>query len=255
MGKHTSPLFSIVTVTYNAASTILLTLDSVGEQTFIDYEHLIIDGCSNDDTIGIIKRHSNPKISLVSEKDHGIYDAMNKGLSMATGKYVIFLNAGDRFPNPDTLQHYADKIHEHDYPGIVYGQTRLVDIMGNYVGERHLKAPETLTLNSFKNGMVVCHQAMAVNSKIALLFNLKYKYSADYEWAIVCLQHSRNNVYLPEVTVDYLCEGTTTAHHKESLIERMRIMCTYYGTIPTLLRHIKFAIRYIIRRRNAKTIQ
>lgn len=255
MNNRDQPLFSIITVTYNAADTILPTLESVGRQTFCDYEHLIIDGESSDDTTGIVKRHPNPRISLLSEKDCGIYDAMNKGLSMSTGQYLIFLNAGDRFPTPDTLRHYADKIHENDYPGIVYGQTRLVDIAGNYIGERHLRAPESLTLDSFKNGMVVCHQAMAVNCKVALLFNLKYKYSADYEWVIVCLQHSRKNVYLPEVTVDYLCEGTTTAHHKESLRERMRIMCTYYGTVPTLLRHIKFAARYLKRRTKAKNIQ
>lgn len=255
MDKQITPLFSIVTVTYNAADTILLTLDSVGEQTFTDYEHLIIDGDSQDRTLDLVKNHSNPRISYISEKDCGIYDAMNKGLSMAKGKYVIFLNAGDRFPTPCTLQHYTDKIEANDYPGIVYGQTRLVNLKGEYVGERHLKAPEILTLDSFKNGMVVCHQAMAVNLKIALLFNLKYKYSADYEWTILCLQHSRKNVYMHETTVDYLCEGTTTAHHKESLLERMRIMCTYFGTLPSLFRHIKFAVRYLIRRPTAKTIQ
>lgn len=253
--NESTPLFSIITVTYNAADTVGPTLDSVSKQTFGDYEHLLIDGLSSDETINIIKRHSNPRIHLLSEKDCGIYDAMNKGLSIATGQYVIFLNAGDRFPNPDTLQHYAEKIHDNDYPGIVYGQTRLIDCKGEYVGERHLKAPEHLTLDSFKNGMVVCHQAMAVNTKIALLFNLKYKYSADYEWAIVCLQHSRKNIYLPEVTADYLYEGTTTVHHKESLYERMRIMCTYYGILPTILRHIKFAVRYLLRSRNTKSIQ
>lgn len=255
MSDTSSPLFSIITVTYNAANTIKSTLDSVGEQTYDNYEHLIIDGESTDDTISIIKQNSNPKIFLVSEKDNGIYDAMNKGLSIASGQYIIFLNAGDRFPNHDILQHYAEKIYENNFPGIVYGQTRLVDLNGKYVGERHLKAPDRLTLDSFKNGMVVCHQAMAVNSKIALLFNLKYKYSSDYEWVIVCLQHSKNNIYLPEPTADYLYEGTTTTHHKESLYERMRIMCTYYGTIPTILRHIKFAVRYLLRRRKSKTVQ
>ncbi|MDE6692008.1 MAG: glycosyltransferase [Muribaculaceae bacterium] len=250
-----SPLFSIITVTYNAAATINATLDSVREQTFEDYEHLIIDGASADSTVEIVNSYNNAKTVVISEKDDGIYDAMNKGLSIAKGEYLIFMNAGDRFPDPRTLSHYASAITENDYPGIVYGQTRLVDINGNYVGERHLKAPERLTLDSFKNGMVVCHQAMAVNHKIALLFNRKYKYSSDYEWVIVCLQHSRKNVYLKENTVDYLCEGATTTHHKDSLYERYCIMCTYYGTIPTLLRHIKFAFRYLIRRRNAKTIQ
>lgn len=250
-----SPFFSIITVAYNAADTIGNTLDSVGEQIFDDYEHIIIDGDSTDSTIDIVRSHPNRRIISISEKDHGIYDAMNKGLTMAKGEYIIFMNAGDRFPTPLILKHYADTIKDNDYPGIVYGQTRLVDINGNYVGERHLRAPEKLTLDSFKNGMMVCHQAMTVNHKLALLFNLKYKYSADYEWVIVCLQHSRKNVYIDEVTCDYLSEGTTTTHHKESLVERMKIMFTYYGVIPTLFRHIKFALRYMRRRKNAKTIQ
>lgn len=249
------PLFSIITVSYNAYDTIGVTLDSVGEQTYGEYEHIIIDGASTDSTPDIVREHQNPHIFFLSEKDEGIYDAMNKGVSMAKGEYLIFLNAGDKFPTPHTLSHYAQSIIENGYPGIVYGQTRLVDIHGSYVGERHLTAPTSLTLDSFKNGMVVCHQAMAVNKKIAMLFNLKYRYSADYEWVIVCLQHSRKNVYLPEVTVDYLSEGTTTAHHKESLYERMCIMCTYYGTLPTMLRHLKFALRYLLRRKKAKTIQ
>ncbi len=255
MSMTKPPLFSIITVSYNAANTISVTLDSVEAQTCDEYEHIIIDGASTDATLDIVRRHQTPYITFISEKDEGIYDAMNKGMSLAKGEYFIFLNAGDRFPTPHTLSHYAQTIRDNEYPGIVYGQTRLVDINGCYVGERHLIAPTTLTLDSFKNGMVVCHQAMAVNKKIALLFNLKYRYSADYEWVIVCLQHSRKNVYLPEVTVDYLSEGTTTAHHKESLYERMCIMCTYYGTLPTMLRHLKFALRYLFRRKKAKTIQ
>lgn len=250
-----SPLFSIITVAYNAAGTIEATIDSVDRQTCIDYEHIIIDGASTDSTIDIIKHHSGSRRYYISEKDEGIYDAMNKGISIAKGEYFIFLNAGDRFPNPDTLLHYSEVIKANYYPGIVYGQTHLIDLDGNYIGERHLRAPETLTLDSFKDGMVVCHQAMAVNHNIALLFNLEYKYSSDYEWAIVCLQHSRKNIYINEVTVDYLYEGTTTRHHKDSLYERFRIMSIYYGTIPTLFRHIKFALRYLLRRRKSKSVQ
>lgn len=255
MKSPCSPLFSIITVVYNAADTIEATLNSVGEQTCQEYEHIIIDGSSTDSTLYIISHHSNPRQKLFSEKDEGIYDAMNKGMTIANGEYFIFLNAGDKFPTPDTLLHYSEAIKANDYPGIVYGQTRLIDTHGRYVGERHLRAPETLTLDSFKNGMVVCHQAMAVNHNIALLFNLKYKYSADYEWAILCLQHSRNNVYLHEATADYLYEGTTSRHHKDSLHERFLIMCIYYGTIPTFFRHLKFAARYLLRRRKSKTIQ
>lgn len=249
------PLFSIITVTYNAESTIGRTLDSVDSQSCTLYEHLIIDGESTDGTSDIVKAHPNPNRHLISGRDNGIYDAMNKGISAAQGHYLIFLNSGDTLHSPATLQRYADKIMDNDYPGIVYGQTRLVDINGNYIGERHLRAPEKLTPDSFKDGMSVCHQAMAVYSKLVAPYNLRYKYSADYEWAIVCLRRSKRNVYIPDVTIDYLSEGATTKHHKESLLERFKIMCIYFGTWPTILRHLKFAIRYLSRRSKAGNIQ
>ncbi len=255
MDTNKQPLFSIITPTYNAAHTIKRTLDSVASQTCSLYEHLIIDGKSTDDTINIVRGCDSDKVISVSEKDQGIYDAMNKGICMAKGKYLIFLNAGDKFHSSDTLQHYADAIMKNESPGIVYGQTCIVDDDGNYIGPRHLEAPDILTLKSFANGMVVCHQAMAVLRKIVMLYNLKYKYSSDYEWTIICLQHSKLNVGLKEVTIDYLSEGATTAHHKESLKERFKIMCTYYGTIPTLFRHLKFAVRYLARRGHATNVQ
>ena len=244
-----SPLFSIITVTYNAASTVERTMRSVGCQTCTLYEHIVMDGASTDDTIAIVRGLAQDGRTIVkSEPDKGLYDAMNKAQAMARGDYLIFLNAGDAFHSADTLQHIADRILENDYPGVVYGQTDLVDNDGRRIGPRHLAAPEVLTLDSFKSGMLVCHQAFTVLRRIAPMYNTGYRFSADYEWCIICLQHSRRNVYLPEVTIDYLAEGTTTANHKASLRERFRIMCTYFGTVPTILRHIGFAIRSLKRK-------
>lgn len=250
-----APLFSIITVTYNASDTIERTLRSVDAQSCRLFEHIIVDGASSDDTLQIVERCMSEHTIVVSERDSGIYDAMNKGISLASGDYLIFLNSGDKFHSPDTLQVMADAILNNDYPGIVYGQTDIVDNDGKYLGPRHLRAPERLTYNSFAEGMVVCHQAMAVYNRIVVPYNLRYKYSADYEWCIICLQHSKRNVYIPQVIIDYLNEGTTTSHHKASLKERFRIMCHYYGTFPTLLRHVGFLFRYLSRRNNASNIQ
>lgn len=109
------PLFSIITVTYNAEDTVGRTIDSVDSQTFSDYEHLIVDGASSDKTLAIISERTNPRRSVVSERDKGIYDAMNKGISNTKGKYLIFLNAGDKFHAPDTLSRIADSIMENDF--------------------------------------------------------------------------------------------------------------------------------------------
>ncbi|MDE6263597.1 MAG: glycosyltransferase, partial [Paramuribaculum sp.] len=122
------PLFSIITVTYNAADTLPPTLRSVCEQTFADFEHIIIDGASKDNTVEIARTLGRKdKVTVYSEPDNGLYDAMNKGMEKASGDYLIFLNAGDSFHSPDTLETISRTIEENDRPGIVYGQTEIVD--------------------------------------------------------------------------------------------------------------------------------
>ncbi|MCM1451609.1 MAG: glycosyltransferase [Clostridium sp.] len=250
-----TPLFSIITVTFNAAHTIERTVRSVASQTCDLYEHIIMDGASSDDTLKLAAAAGNEKMRIFSKKDNGVYYGMNNGLDVAKGDYVIFLNAGDKFHSRDTLQKMADAIMANDYPGIVYGQTDIVDDSGAFLGPRHLTAPAHLTLDSFKRGMVVCHQACAVLRRITGYFNVNYLFSADYEWMIICLQHSRHNVYVGDVLIDYLSEGVTTSNHKKSLIERFGIMCKYYGTIPTICRHLAFIPRYLKRRSSAPNRQ
>ena len=177
-----APLISIITVTFNAGATLPATIKSVEEQTFRDFEYIIVDGKSRDNTLELARTCRVSDIRIKSESDNGIYDAMNKGIGMANGQYLIFLNAGDSFHAPDTLQRIADAIRDNDAPGIVYGQTELVDSDRNLLGPRHLNAPEVLTYESFKDGMLVCHQAFVVLAKIAPLYDLKYKLSADYDW-------------------------------------------------------------------------
>ncbi len=233
------PLFSIITVTFNASKTLPATLKSVKEQTCQLYEYLIIDGLSSDDTVEIAENAGISNCTVISERDRGLYDAMNKGLGLANGDYVIFLNAGDTFHTPDTLQHFADAVLDNDYPGIVYGQTDIVDSNRRRLRPRHFSAPEVLTLESFSNGMVVCHQAFVVLRKLTNNFNTRFKFSADYEWCIRCLQRSHRNYYLDEVVIDYLDEGVTSQNKWSSLWERFDIMSYYYGLFPTLLNHIR----------------
>ena len=244
-----SPLFSIITVTYNAAETLPATLASVKEQSCKLYEYIVMDGVSKDNTIQLATDANIPNARIISSPDKGLYDAMNKAIDVATGEYLIFLNAGDAFHSPDTLQKIADVIMNHDFPGIVYGQTQLVNANRQRIGDRHLTAPEELTLKSFAEGMLVCHQAFIALRRIVGHYDLRYRFSADYEWCIRCLQHSRNNVYIPHTIIDYLSEGLTTANRKASLKERFKIMCYYYGTIPTVLRHLKFIPRFLKQRR------
>lgn len=247
------PLFSIITVTYNAANTIVPTVQSVREQTCRLFEHIIVDGKSVDETVSLARKHGVEGLRISCEKDSGLYDAMNKGLDMASGDYVIFLNAGDRFHSPDTLQKIADAaLGDHD-PGVIYGQTNIVDAQGQRLGDRHLRAPRQLTPESFRDGMVVCHQAFVVLRKLVPKYDLRYRFSADYDWCIKCLRASRRNVYIDDVLIDYLSDGLTTANRRASLRERFKIMSKNYGFFPTLWRHFGFISRFMRWRRVEKS--
>lgn len=240
------PLFSIITITYNASHTVERTLDSISSQDFKDFEHIVIDGASCDNTLDLINDSPGAeRRRVISEPDKGLYDAMNKGLRAAQGRYLIFLNAGDKFHSSDTLSVLARTISDHANPGVVYGQTVLVDDKGDYLGPRHLTAPARLEFSDFSRGMLVCHQAFVVRRDIAPEYDTRWRFSSDYEWCLRCLKASKSNAYTGTVTIDYLNEGLTTANRRKSLIERYKIMCRSYGVIPTTLRHLGFAVRFL----------
>ena len=123
------PLLSIITVTWNAAGVIAPTIASLKAQTCRDFEWLVIDGASRDNTLSLVREAGIDGTRVVSEPDSGLYDAMNKGLARACGRYVLFLNAGDALADADTLARYAAAAGEGD-PDVIYGQTRLVDAGG-----------------------------------------------------------------------------------------------------------------------------
>lgn len=241
------PLFSIITVTWNAAAVIAPTLESVQRQTNTDYEMLIIDGASTDDTLNIVRGASISSLRVFSEPDQGLYDAMNKGINRARGRYIIFLNAGDAFASDTVLARLAQLTSGN--PGVIYGQTQLVDQSREVVGERHLTAPKRLTVDSFLRGMVVCHQAFVVRRDLAPEYDLQYRLSADYDWCIRVLKASPANAYAGRVPIiSYLADGMTTRHHRASLLERYRIMCHHYGTMKAILAHLSFIPRFVKRR-------
>ena len=235
-------LISIITVCRNAGQTIGRTVASVDARTFTDYEHIVVDGASTDGTLALCDT-ANARRRIISEPDRGLYDAMNKGISRSTGRYLVFLNAGDKLHSPDTLARVAEAIEANNEPGVVYGQTLIVDDEGRKIGERHLIAPPDLTLKSFANGMMVCHQSFYALRTIVSGYSREFRYSADYEWCIRVLQHSRRNAYIDDYLTDYLRDGLTTRHRFASLIERFRIMCRYYGRFSAIMTHIRKLFR------------
>jgi hypothetical protein len=169
---------------------------------------------------------------------------MNKGLRRATGDYVWFLNAGDVLKSPETVEKIANICKGNDSIDIVYGETDLTDENDQVFAARRLKAPKHLTWKSFRMGMLVSHQAFIVKRNISPNFDLQYRFSADFDWCIRCMKQAKMIVNSHLRLVNYQYEGTTTANRKTSLKVRYKIMCKYYGAIPTQIRHLWFAARF-----------
>ncbi len=243
------PKFSIITVTYNAASAIEPTLQSVAAQSYRNYECLLIDGASTDDTVAKAIATGVPFAHIVSEPDKGLYDAMNKGMALAQGDYLCFLNAGDAFYAADTLERVAAVVAQCEaFPEVLYGETALVDRNRRFLRMRRLQAPERLSWKSFSKGMVVCHQAFFVRRDAALPYNLEYRFSADVDWCIRVMKKSHSIVNTHAIMVNYLQEGLSLQNHRASLWERFRIMCRHYGLFATLCNHLWFVLRAVIKK-------
>ena len=265
--------FTVITCTYNAAESLQRTLDSVGRQTYTAIEHLIIDGASTDNTVAMAETYrqasTHHHVVVISSPDKGLYDAMNKGLSMATGDYVLFLNAGDTFYSSKTLEQISRKVlvtseFSHSdllngstttppnaLPAVLYGDTDIVDAEGIRLRQRRLRPPKKLSWLSFRQGMVVCHQAFYVRSDIASQtpYNLRYHYSADVDWCIRVMRQAKSRQLelrnLNQVVACYQEGGMTTRHHWASLQERFRVMVSHYGLLVTVGMHLWFVVRAI----------
>lgn len=255
--------FTIVTCTYNAEAVLQRTLDSVMKQTYCNIEHLIIDGVSKDKTLTMVKayQHKNDvgesahEILVFSEPDKGLYDAMNKGIDRATGDYLIFLNAGDVFSSEDTLEFVEGCVGEgEELPGVLYGDTDIVNMDGHFLRHRRLTPPKRLSWRSFMWGMLVCHQSFYARADIAkgIHYNLDYRFSADVDWCIRIMRESARR-HLPlrnvnAVITNYLDGGMSVQNHKASLKERFQVMRSHYGLLTTLFVHAWFAVRSVVKK-------
>lgn len=252
--------FTIVTCTFNAEHELQRTLDSVFHQSYADVEHLILDGLSSDRSVEMAQTYkqrsdearTGHEVVVCSERDSGLYDAMNKGIARATGDYIVFLNAGDTFPSEATLEHIAHSIGDGEaLPGVIYGDTDIVNDEGRFLRHRRLQPPTKLTWRSFRNGMLVCHQAFYALTTLAKdnPYNLNYRFSADVDWCIrVMKEAERRHLMLKnvdEVVVNYLDGGMTEKNHRASLRERFSVMRRHYGLPLTLIMHVWFVVRQL----------
>ena len=247
-------LFSIITVAYNASQWLERTIQSVISQSYSNIEYIIIDGNSTDGTLELVKKYQPSITRCISEPDNGLYDAMNKGLKLATGDYIWFLNAGDTLYSENTIQEIVNTLDDGNLPDIIYGETQIIDSQGNLLAMRRLKAPEKLSWKSFRMGMLVCHQSFIVKRAIAAQYDLQYRLTADYDWCIRCMKKASVIFNTHLILSRFMEAGLSAENRKESLKERYRIMCENYGKPATQIRHVWFALRFFTAKWTKKTV-
>ncbi|WP_290146128.1 glycosyltransferase family 2 protein [Paramuribaculum intestinale] len=208
---------SVVTVCYNAVDCIEQTMLSVLDQTYHDIEYIIIDGGSTDGTVDIIKKYADRLAYWISEPDKGIYDAMNKGIAVATGDYINFMNAGDTFRDQSSIYTYVDVIKPDSE--IIYG-----DVIIKYHSRFQYRKP--LWLDHLSECLPFCHQSVIV--KTGLLrdrqFDTSYRILGDYDFFYSCYKRGLCFQYIPEALSVYdSTEGVSKDCLSEIMAEKFRI--------------------------------
>lgn len=237
MKNSKAACITIITVVYNGEKYLEKTIQSIINQTYDNVEYIIIDGGSSDGTVDIIKKYEDQIDYWVSEKDKGIYDAMNKGIDLATGEWINFMNAGDQFFDEDIL----NKISSHLVADLVYGN--------HAVYKEDSENYDIVNVESYHDARNIpfCHQSLFVKTKLLKnnLFDLQYKIAADYDQYLRLKALKATILYVP-MTVALFLDGGLSSISRKKLIKEYYTITSEYHPINSFLifiiRTIKFKI-------------
>jgi len=223
------PLVTVITVVYNSAAHLEMTILSMLNQTFDNVEFIVIDGGSTDATLDIIRKYDHAIDYWVSEKDAGIYDAMNKGIRLATGDWLNFMNAGDLFYENTTLARVVAKLASD--LAIVYGDVE--NVYSNHsVNVKDTSFP--VTVQNFVMKMPICHQATFVrlsSFKRMGLYDTAYKICADHDWLVRALLQGDQSKYLPQCMALINMDGVSATSIFQRKRERVAIALKYFDAL------------------------
>lgn len=242
--KSEHPFFSIITVCFNSAGTIRRTIQSILEQSFEDYEYLVIDGGSTDGTLQIIQEYEplfQGKMHWISEKDNGIYDAMNKGIGLAKGKYHNMLNSDDFLYHKDVLREVADEISSNPGYGIYYG----IEILRYANGEEFMAArPHHSRL---LHGSMIRHQAAFIQDTVHRKYgySAKYKMVADQDFFIRVFRDKVSFKPMDIITDVFLLTGISHRRKHESEVESGRML--YDNQVISLKKYIIIRLKNLFK--------
>lgn len=230
------PFFSIVVVSLNAETTIAHTINSVLVQTFKDYEIIVKDGLSKDNTIKNIP--VSDKIKIYEQADKSIYDAMNQGIGCASGKFICFLNCGDFFADSNVLQKIYEVAKNAGEDAVVYG---------NYVRKEVVfKQPSNIT-PFYLYRTPLCHQTMFISRKLFEtngLYNTEFKILADYEHTLKDYFSGANFTYCNYSVCNYMGEGISETKKGIEIKnqERKKVISKYYSKKARTVNEFKIFI-------------
>lgn len=227
---------SVITVCFNAQDTIEETIQSVLNQTYKDIEYIIVDGKSTDNTVSIIQRYREKISCFISEKDNGIYDAMNKGISLITGEIVFFLNSGDLFFNEKVIENIVNYFKANDVD-LVYGDVVILDPVELLPRIQVHQGIDRLYF--FENN--ICHQGIFAKTEVFRKyggFDTSFRITADYEWLLrVLFRYKVRSLYINQIVSVFALGGLSSdpINFKTYLCERKKIKKNYYGFLEYFL--------------------
>ena len=233
---------SIITVVRNDANGIQKTINSVRDQTYPNLEHVVIDGQSNDGTLEIINKNSAIIYKWISEPDNGLFDAMNKGLELVTGDWLIFMNSGHVFYNARTIANVfnSELIKNHD---IIYGDVAYQFKFGDII--KRASAVSTLW-----KGMSFAHQSTFIKTRLFKQFkyNVNYKFASDFDLFYNLYKSKYKFGYVNVVVSKRKSTGNTDSNIIKSTLERYRIVKREEHTVKINLYYILLVMKYMFRK-------
>ena len=243
--------FSIVTVVYNAKEDLEKTVKSIQSQTCKDFEQIIIDGGSSDGTAEYIKLLKYNNIKYVSEKDNGIYDAMNKGIELSSGEYLLFLNAADNFASDETLENIINKLKTPtNKPKIIYGGANVYSEYGNLLS---VLKPLDLNINNLNRyaTRTVCHQSIFVHKDSVKRYGDKYRLKGELYWYydLVNSVNKDEMLKLDDMVCDYYLGGTGDVNFWENYMERIYVTKAHNSLTGFILNTPFFLVPLLFRLR------
>ncbi|MFH6963246.1 glycosyltransferase family 2 protein [Flavobacterium plurextorum] len=238
---NNNPLLTIITVVRNGEEIIEETIESVLKQEYNNIEYIIIDGGSTDNTIERIKKYENSIDLWISEPDKGIYDAMNKGISLATGEFINFMNAGDSFCNSNVCNLVVNNLLTNDCD-VIYGDFIAINKNNSIL----IKAKD---ISKIYHGSLFSHQSCFVKSKVLKenLFDLKYRIASDYNQFLILFLKNKSFYYLPIPFSIMLIDGVSYSNVK-TYVEQIKILHSHKPFSLCILNYVPLILIAYVRK-------